>query len=120
GPKGDLYLVVTVTPHARFERRGDDLLTDVDVPLVDAVLGGEVEVPTIKGKRVMLTVPPLTQNGSTFRLAGQGMPRLGGSGHGDMYAKVRVQLPGRLSAEERELFERLRALQPQRKAAGVK
>jgi molecular chaperone DnaJ len=105
---GDLYLVVSVRPHERFERRGDDLYTDVDVPLTDAVLGGEVQVPTMTS-RVMLKVPPLTQNGRNIRLSGLGMPRLGGNGRGDLYARVKVALPQELSPEERELFEKLRA-----------
>jgi len=104
---GDLHLVVSVRPHERFERRGDDLYTDVDVPLTDAVLGGEVRVPTMTS-RVMLKVPPLTQNGRNIRLSGLGMPRLGGNGKGDLYARVRVALPQELSSEQRELFEKLR------------
>ena len=107
---GDLHLVVSVRPHERFERRGDDLYTDVDVPLTDAVLGGEVQVPTMTS-RVMLKVPPLTQNGRNIRLSGLGMPRLGGNGKGDLYARVKVALPQELSPEERELFEKLRAMQ---------
>ena len=107
---GDLYLVVSVRPHERFERRGDDLYTEVDVPLTDAVLGGEVQVPTMTA-RVMLKLPPLTQNGRSFRLNGLGMPRLGGSGKGDLYARVKVALPQELSPEQRELFEKLRAMQ---------
>ena len=107
---GDLYLVVSVRPHERFERRGDDLQTEVEVPLTDAVLGGEVQVPTLTS-RVMLKIPPLTQNGRNFRLGGLGMPRLGGSGRGDLYARVKVVIPSELSTEERELFEKLRALQ---------
>ncbi len=107
---GDLHLVVSVRPHERFERRGNDLYTDVDVPLTDAVLGGEVQVPTMTS-RVMLKVPPLTQNGRNIRLTGLGMPRLGGNGKGDLYARVRVALPQELSPEQRELFEKLRAMQ---------
>jgi molecular chaperone DnaJ len=107
---GDLYLVVSVRPHERFERRGDDLQTEVEVPLTDAVLGGEVQVPTLTS-RVMLKIPPLTQNGRNFRLGGLGMPRLGGSGKGDLYARAKVVIPSELSTEERELFEKLRALQ---------
>ncbi len=80
------------------------------MPLTDAVLGGEVEVPTMRG-RVMLNVPPQTQNGRTFRLAGLGMPHLNGNGKGDLYAKVRVVLPTRLSERERKLFEELRDLE---------
>ena len=107
GARGDLYLVVSVRPHERFSRRGDDLHTEVDVPLLDAVLGGEVAVSTLKGK-AMLKIPPLTQNGRVFRLAGLGMPHLGSSAKGDLFAKVEVILPADLSPEERELFEKLK------------
>jgi len=111
GPRGDLYLVIGVRPHQTFERKGDDLHLDVPVPLTMAALGGEVQVPTLKG-RLALRIPPETQNGRVIRLAGQGMPRLGGDGHGDMFAKVRVVLPSSLSPRERELFEELRRLRP--------
>lgn len=107
GARGDLYLVVSVRPHERFSRRGDDLHTEVEVPLLDAVLGGEVAVSTLKGK-AMLKIPPLTQNGRVFRLAGLGMPHLGSSAKGDLFAKVEVILPADLSPEERELFEKLK------------
>lgn len=109
GRKGDLYLVISVRPHPRFTRRGDDLHTEVEVPLVDAVLGGEVEVTTLKG-RAMLKIPPLTQNGRVFRLAGLGMPRLGAASKGDLYARAKVILPAELSPEERELFEKLKKM----------
>jgi len=110
GARGDLYLVISVRPHERFSRRGDDLHTEVEVPLLDAVLGGEVTVPTLKGK-AMLKIPPLTQNGRVFRLAGLGMSHLGSSAKGDLYAKVEVILPAELSPEERELFEKLKKAQ---------
>jgi DnaJ-class molecular chaperone len=106
---GDIYLVVSVLPHARFERKGDDLLVEIPVNYVDAVLGGEVEVPTIEGRNVILRVPELTQNGRQFRLSGKGMPALGKAGtRGDLLARVRILLPERLSAEERAHFEALR------------
>jgi DnaJ-class molecular chaperone len=110
GSRGDLYVVVRVQPHPRFERKGDDLTTEVPVPLDDAVLGGEVEVQTVEGKRIAITVPPLTQNGRTIRLAGLGMPKLDGKAkaRGDLLVKVRVVLPEKLSDRERELFEQLR------------
>ena len=108
GKKGDLLLVVSVRPHARFERRGDDLHEDIDVPLTTAVLGGEVEVPTMTA-RVMLKIPPLTQNGRAFKLAGLGMPRLGHTGKGDLHARVRVRLPEQLSDDQKRLFEELSA-----------
>ena len=108
GPSGDLILLVTVRPHPRFERKGADLYVDVPVPLADAVLGGEVEVPTLKGTRLHLKIPAGTQNGRSIRLAGQGMPRR--DGHGDLYARVNVRLPESLSPREKELFEELRAI----------
>jgi DnaJ-class molecular chaperone len=111
GQKGDLYLIITVRPQLGFERKGDDLHTDVPVPLVDAVLGGEATVQTLKG-RLALKIPAETQNGKVFRLAGQGMPKLGGGGQrGDLYARVNVVLPTTLSAAQRSLFEQLREAQ---------
>jgi curved DNA-binding protein len=107
GPKGDLYLVVSVAQHKTFERKDDDLHTKVPVPLHVAVLGGEVEVPTLKGSKLALRIPPETQNGRKIRLANQGMPKLSGGGHGDLYAEVNVVLPTHLSEEERGLFRRL-------------
>ena len=109
GPNGDLFLVVTVQPHTKFERKGDDLNVEVTASYLEAVLGGEIEVPTVDG-RLMLKLPPLTQNGRQMKLTGKGMPILGGTGRGDLYAKVRVQLPNALSDEERGLFEQLRAI----------
>ena len=114
GQKGNLYLVITVQPDERFERKGADLYTDVDVPLTDAVLGAEVAVPTITGQ-VMLTVPPLTQNGKSFRLANLGMPRLKKEGRGSLYARLRVVLPETLSDREKKLFEDLRSAADEQK-----
>jgi DnaJ-class molecular chaperone len=111
GPRGDLYVVVKVRPHARFERRGDDLVEEISVPVEDAVLGGEAHVLTIAGKRIAVTIPPLTQNGRAIRLAGLGMPKLESrAGHGDLLVKVRLVIPEKLTDEERALFERLRAI----------
>ena len=110
GPPGDLYLTVKVRPHALFERDGDDLRAKVPTPLYTAVLGGEVMVPTPKGTRLALKVPPETQNGQRIRLAGQGMPRLQGGGRGDLYAEIAVQVPKHLSGRERELFAELARL----------
>ena len=109
GPRGDLYVVTKVRPHTRFERKGDDLIEDVAVPVEDAVLGGEVEVETIAGKRIAITVPAMTQNGKTIRLKGLGMPQIGGKGKGDLLARVRIVIPNELTDGQRELFEQLRA-----------
>ncbi len=108
GARGDLYLVVSVRPHDRFERKGDELYVDVEAPLTTAVLGGEIEVATVD-KKVALKLPPLTQNGRVFRLSGLGMPRLNQVGRGDLYARVRVRLPETLAESEKALFEELKA-----------
>ncbi len=109
GPRGDLYVVARVRPHARFERRGDDLVAEVSVPVEDAVLGGEAHVGTIAGKRIAVKIPPLTQNGRTILLSGLGMPKLDGKGtHGHLLVKVRLAIPEKLTDEEQALYERLR------------
>jgi curved DNA-binding protein len=95
---GDLHVVVKVTPDQVFTRRGADLERELPLTLEEALLGAEVPVRTLKGK-VLLTIPAGTQAGRTFRLRGQGMPRLGGGGHGDLYAKARIVLPTDLSDE---------------------
>lgn len=106
----DLYLVVTVHPHHRFGRKGNDLFTDAHVPLTDVLLGSEQEVQTLTGK-VMLTVPPESQNGQVFRLRGRGMPVLGKpETRGDLFVTLRVILPTNLSEKERELLQQLKDL----------
>ncbi len=112
GTPGDLYLVTSIKPHRVFERKGDDLHVEMAVPLTIAVLGGEVQVPNIEGKKLALKIPPETQNGRSFRLSGQGMPHLGDSYRGDLIAKVQVALPTKFTAEEKKLFEQLRQLRP--------
>ncbi len=108
GQAGDLYLTVEVTPDARFERKEDDLYVTVPVDLYTAVLGGEVRVPTMTGQ-VNLKIPAGSQNGQTFRLRGQGMPKLHKAReHGDLYARLDVRLPAKLTPKQRELFEELR------------
>ncbi len=110
GPAGDLYLAIKVKPHPVFERRGDDLHVNVETPLLTAVLGGEVKVPTPAGKELALKIPPETQNGRSFKLSGRGMPRLGKTGNGDLIAHIKTVLPTGLSSEEKQLFEKLREL----------
>ena len=110
GKVGDLYLRVEVAPDPQFERQGDDLHVTVPVDLYTALLGGQVQVPTLSGS-VMLTIPAGTQNERTFRLRGKGLPHLRQSKqHGDLYAQVDVQLPTRLTPRQRKLFEELRRI----------
>ena len=104
-----IYLVVDVTPDVRFERKGTDLYTDVSIDLYTAVLGGQVNVPTPSGD-VVLTIPAGTQPGQAFRLAGRGMPALRNpQSMGDLFARIKVQLPRQLTTRQRELFEQLRS-----------
>ena len=109
GPSGDIFLRINVLPHKLFERKEDDLHCEVLVDLYTALLGGEVRVPTLEGA-VQLRIPPETQAGRTFRLRGRGMPNLRNpTRSGDLYAKVKIALPQRLSEREKELFRELAA-----------
>ncbi len=115
GGSTDLFLRVTVTPDGTFTRNGANLTTEVKMPLYDALLGGEIIVPTLGGAGVALRIPPETDNGQTFRIAGKGMPRMRGTGAGDLLVRVIVSLPKGLQESERELLTKLRSL---REAAG--
>ena len=110
GPTGqpsDVYLMIKVSPDPLFERKGDNLNTEVFVDIPTAVLGGKVKVPTLTGS-ISLKIPAGTQNGQTFRLKGKGMPKLKASSqHGDLFANVEVRIPKQLNARQRELFEQL-------------
>ena len=112
GQSGDVFLIARVQPDPRFERDGANLKTTVEVPLTEAILGGEARVPTPTG-RVALSIPPDTQNGRVFRLRNQGMPKVKTPGErGDLLVTARVMLPQNLTDEERDLFRRLRDLRP--------
>jgi curved DNA-binding protein len=112
GGSGDLYLRVKLRPHSTFERKGRDLYLKVRVPVTTAVLGGEVEVPTLAGKSLRLKVPPGTQSGQIFRLRGHGLPTTARDGQpGDLFATVEITVPQTLSAEERKHYEALAALE---------
>ena len=120
GPRGDLYLVVSLKAHNRFRREDDNLIEDVDVPYTTLVLGGEEVIPTLKGK-VVLKIPAGTANGKQFRLAGLGMPRLKDGSKGDLLVKVHALLPGTngapLSTRERDLLNELAGINRQRAAS---
>jgi DnaJ-class molecular chaperone len=111
----EIIFVVSVRPDPTFRRQGADLFTDVEVPFTDAILGGEARVPTISGQ-VALKIPAATVAGKTFRIAGKGMPRVGGGDPGSLYARVAVTVPKDPSEEERKLIQRLRELRNGTKA----
>jgi len=111
GTAGDLYMVVAVQPHARFRRENDDLRVQAPVEMTACLLGGEVQVQTLKGTRLAVRIPPETQNGRVIRLRGQGMPQLKNPDTaGDLLVEVQVVLPTGLTAEERGLVTRLAEL----------
>ena len=104
----DLFLKIKVLPHKRFTRKGDDLITTVSVDIYTAILGGEVSVETM-GKPVRLTIPEGTDSGKTMRLKGLGMPNLKNpTQYGDLYARVELRLPARLTPAEKEKFREIR------------
>ena len=123
GPRGSLYITISVRSHAQFIRRGADLLLEMNIPYATAVLGGEIVVPTLTGQ-IKYNVPAGTQNNTTFRLKEQGIQRLQQSGKGDLLVTVNVAVPTRIGDKERELLEQLAALQgvavPQKRRKGFK
>ncbi len=105
GPKGDLYIFVEVTEHDLFERDGPNLYCRTPVSMVNASLGGEIEIPTIDGGRARVTIPEGAQTGRKLRLRGKGMPSLRGNGlTGDLYIEMFVETPRNLSARQKELL----------------
>jgi len=105
GPPGDLYVIVHVTPHPLFKRKGRDLQLTVPVTFSEAALGGEIKVPTLDGGPVTLRIPAGTRSGRTFRVRGRGVPK--GKGVGDLLVTVEVAVPSKLSAAERDAVETL-------------
>ena len=109
GVPGDLYVAVTVRPHPRFERHGDDLIHILRIPMTQATLGAHLRIDTLDGEED-LVIPAGTQNGRVFRLRGRGVPSLHGRGRGDLLVQVEVAIPERVSAEEAQLLRRLAEL----------
>ena len=106
GPKGDLYIVLTVRPHDFFERHGYDLHCVIPISFPQATLGAEIEVPGIDGA-ISLKIPEGTQSGRELRVRGHGVPHLNEKGSGDLVVKVLVQIPKKLSRAQRELVAKL-------------
>jgi molecular chaperone DnaJ len=109
GQPGDLYVVISVQKHSVFTREGNDLLCEVPVTFLQALMGAEIEVPTLGGK-VRMKMPPGTPAGKIFTLRGEGMPVLRGVGRGDLKVNLRVKIPSRLSKRQRELLDEFKRL----------
>ncbi len=105
GPPGDLYLFLSVKPHALFEREGADLFCRAPAPMCKAALGGEMEIPTIDGDRARIAIPPGAQTGRRFRLRGKGMTHLRGKERGDLHVEIVVETPVNLTPKQRRLLE---------------
>ena len=106
GARGDLYITVFVEKDERFERRNSDIICEVPITIVQAVLGAEIEVPTLTGK-VKMRIPAGTQNDSMLRLKNLGMPRTAGYGKGDLFVRTKIIVPSRLSRQEKVLYQQL-------------
>lgn len=109
GTAGDLFVYISSAADERFRRSGADLWRSETISIADAVLGTEIKVPTLDGV-VDVTVPAGTQPGEVLRLRGKGLPHFGRRERGDLHLRIEIKIPERLSSEERELYERLRAL----------
>lgn len=109
GPAGDLLIVVAVRPHDIFRREGTSVLCEAPITFTQAVLGAELEIPTIDGK-VKYNIPEGTQSGTTFRLKGKGIPGLNGRGRGDQYVTVYIETPRNLNREQKEALKKFSEL----------
>lgn len=109
GPNGDLYIFLSIAPHAIFKREGSDLFCRVPVPFTTAALGGAIEVPTIEGGSAKVTLPEGTQTGRQFRVRHKGMPGLRGDGTGDLYVECAVETPVNLTKKQKELLRQFQA-----------
>ena len=107
---GDLYLEISIEPHPKFGRTGDNIHSNVDISFVQAILGDKIGIDTLGGE-VLLKIPPGTQPGTVFALKGKGMPRLSKMGHGDHLARVNVKIPTKLSRDEKKLLEQMQNLE---------
>ncbi len=118
GPPGDLYIVTRVRRHPYFERRDDDLYSEIPITFSEAALGAKVDVPTKDGI-VTMTIPPGTQSGQEFRLRGKGAPHLGKAGAGDQYVRVKVAVPSSLSEHAKSALRDFMSHAPQNPRAGI-
>ncbi|MCD6233317.1 molecular chaperone DnaJ [bacterium] len=104
---GDLYIKVEIAPHKVFKRKGDDLFITLPLSFSKACLGGEMEVPLLDGRKVLLKVPAFTESGKIFRISGKGIPHFSGWGRGNLYVKLTIETPKRLTKKQKELLEKL-------------
>ena len=108
GKAGDLYVRIFVKKHPIFERKGDDLYTSLPISFSQAVLSDEVELLTLDGRKILLTIPAGTESGKILRISGKGVPHFSGYGRGDMYVELVVKTPKKITKKQKELLEQLK------------
>jgi molecular chaperone DnaJ len=108
GRPGDLYLRIFIKKHPVFQRKGDDLLTSASISMTQAVLGAEIEIPTLDTTKILLAIPAGTESGKVLRISGKGLPHFQGRGRGDIYVSLFTQTPKHLSKKQKELLEELK------------
>ena len=109
GPPGDLYIFLSLQTHEVFQRDGANIYCQVPIAMTMAALGGDIDVPTLDGGRVAVTLHEGTQTGQQYRLRGKGMPQMRGRGQGDMYVQTMVETPVNLSKKQKELLGQFQA-----------
>lgn len=108
GKPGDLYARIFVKQHNLFRRKGDDIFLTVNISLTQAVLGDEIEIPTLEGTKLLLNVPEGTDSGKVLKLSNKGIPHFSGNGRGSLYVELIVKIPKKISRTQKELLEKLR------------
>ena len=104
GPRGDLYVLIRITPNKIFKRIGNDLFCQIEIKLGEAIFGGKINVKTINGS-AKLKIPSGTQSHTTFKMKGLGMPHLNGFGRGDQFVKIIVEIPKELNRKQKKLLK---------------
>jgi molecular chaperone DnaJ len=108
GKSGDLLVRIVVRPHPIFERKGDDLYTQVPISFSQSALGDEIEIETLEGKKILLKVPAGTESGKILRISGKGIPHFRGTGRGNLYVQLTIKTPKKLTKKQKELLEKLK------------
>ena len=108
GKPGNLYLRITIKPHSLFKRKGDDLFIEIPISFSQASLGDKIEVPLLDEKTVYLKIPPGTQSGRMLRIPGKGIPHFSSYGKGDLYVKLIVKTPQKITQKQKEILKKLK------------
>lgn len=108
GIAGDLYVKIYLKKHPLFERKGDDLWTKIEIPITLAILGGEIEIISLDKERFLFKIPPGVEDGEVFKIKGKGIPHFNGYGRGDLYFKIKIKIPKKLTKRQKELLEKLK------------